>query len=189
MAKTTKRKARHNGFTLIEAIMAIFVMAIGILGLGAVYAQGIMYADAAQYQYIAEKKAEEAVETILTARDTGLATWSQVQNVGTPPGIFLAGPQPLCDPGPDGLVGTADDDCTKPDTIITGPGPDGILGTADDTVINLNGIMTRQISITNVNKADGTPEPNLREVQVTITYTAGGRQRTYLLVFYISAFA
>lgn len=187
MARAAKRRMRHRGFTLIEAMISILVMAIGILGLGAVYAQGIMYADAAQYQYIAEKKAEEAVETIFTARDTGLASWSQVQNTTsgtTPPGIFLPGPQPLCNPGPDGLVGTSDDNCNIPDTIITGPGPDGILGTADDTVINLNGLMTREIQITNV-----TNEPNLRMINVIIRYTAGGRQRTYTLVSYISAFA
>jgi prepilin-type N-terminal cleavage/methylation domain-containing protein len=187
MASTTKRKMRHRGFTLIEAMISIFVMAIGILGLGAVYAQGIMYADQAQYQYIAEKKAEEAVETIFTARDTGLAVWSQVQNTTsgtTPPGIFLPGPQPLCDPGPDGLVGTADDNCNNPDLIITGPGPDGILGTPDDTVINLNGVMTREIQITNVAN-----EPNLRMINVIIRYTAGGRQHTYTLVSYVSAFA
>ena len=187
MASATKRKFRQGGFTLIEALISIFVMAIGILGLGAVYAQGILYADSAQYQYIAEKKAEEAVETIFTARDTGLATWNQVQNDTsgtTPPGIFLTGPQQLCDPGPDGLVGTADDNCAIPDVVITGPGPDGILGTSDDTSINLNGLMSREIQIVNV-----TNEPNLRQVNVIIRYTAGGRQHTYTLVCYISAFA
>jgi len=172
---------------MIEAMISIIVMAVGILGLGAVYAQGILYADQAQFQYIAEKKAEEAVETIFTARDTGLAVWSQVENTNsgtTPPGIFLVGPQPLCDPGPDGLVGTADDNCQIPDTVIVGPGPDGILGTADDQTIVLNNFMTRQIQITSV-----TNEPNLRQVNVIITYTAGGRTRTYTLVCYISAFA
>lgn len=187
MANATARKVRKNGFTMIEALISIFVMAIGILGLGAVYAQGILYADQAQYQYIAEKKAEEAVETIFTARDTGLAVWSQVQNTdsGTnPPGIFLVGPQPLCDPGPDGLVGTADDNCQLPDTVIIGPGPDGILGTADDLTVNLNNFMTRQIQILGV-----TNEPNLRQVNVIMVYSVGGRTRTYTLVCYISAFA
>jgi len=187
MTSATKKNLSQGGFTLIEALISIAVMAIGILGLGAVYAQGILYANAAQYQYIAEKKAEEAVETIFTARDTGLAVWSQIQNntaAGPPPGLFLTGPQMLCDPGPDGLVGTADDNCALPDSIITGPGPDGILGTADDTTINLNTLMTRQIVITNV-----TNEPNLREIQVIIVFNAGGAQHTYTLTCYISAFA
>jgi prepilin-type N-terminal cleavage/methylation domain-containing protein len=187
MISAKKRNTRQGGFTLIEAMISIVVMAIGILGLAAVYAQGIMYANSAQYQYIAEKKAEEAVETIFTARDTGLAQWAQIQNntvTGPPPGLFLTGPQPLCDPGADGLVGTADDNCNLPDTIITGPGPDGILGTADDTKIVLNNLMTRQIQITNV-----TNEPNLREITVTIQYNAAGRARTYTLVCYISAFS
>lgn len=187
MARTSREKARQRGFTMIEALISIFVMAIGILGLGAVYAQGIMFADSAQYQYIAEKKAEEAVETIFTARDTGLATWNQVQNTNSgtnPPGIFLPGPQQLCDPGPDGLVGTVDDNCNLPDTVITGPGPDGILGTADDLSINLNNLMSREIQIFNVAN-----EANLRQVNVIIRFTAGGKQHTYTLVCYISAFA
>jgi prepilin-type N-terminal cleavage/methylation domain-containing protein len=187
MTIAMKKNVRQGGFTLIEAMISIAVMAIGILGLGAVYAQGILYANAAQYQYIAEKKAEEAVETIFTARDTGLAIWAQIQNNTsgtTPPGMFLTGPQQLCDPGPDGLVGTADDNCALPDVVIVGPGPDGILGTADDTTINLNTIMSREIQITNV-----TNEPNLRQVNVIIRYTAGNQQRTYTLVCYISAFA
>lgn len=186
MASATKSKPQQSGFTLIEALISIIVMAIGILGLGAVYAQGIMYADRAQYQYIAEKKAEEAVETIFTARDTGLAVWAQVQNSNsgtTPPGLFLVGPRPLCDPGPDGLVGTADDNCTLPDVVVTGPGPDGILGTADDATIQLNNFMTREIQIVN------TANPDLRQVNVIIRYTAGGQSRTYTLVCYISAFA
>jgi type II secretory pathway pseudopilin PulG len=187
MISAKKKNTRQGGFTLIEAMISIIVMAVGILGLAAVYAQGIMYANSAQYQYIAEKKAEEAVETIFTARDTGLAQWAQIQNntvAGPPPGLFLTGPQQLCDPGPDGLVGTADDNCGLPDKIITGPGPDGILGTADDTIINLNSLMTREIQIINV-----TNEPNLRQINVIIRYNAAGRQRTYTLVCYISAFA
>jgi prepilin-type N-terminal cleavage/methylation domain-containing protein len=187
MTNAMKKNIRQGGFTLIEAMISIVVMAIGILGLGAVYAQGILYANSAQYQYIAEKKAEEAMETIFTARDTGLAQWAQIQNntvTGPPPGLFLTGPQQLCDPGPDGLVGTADDNCALPDKVIIGPGPDGILGTADDLIINLNSIMSREIQITNV-----TNEPNLRQVNIIIRYTASGQQRTYTLACYISAFA
>jgi len=171
------------GFTLIEAMISIIILSFGVLSLAAVYAQGIMYASLTQYDYIAEKKAEEAVETIFTARDTKILTWVQIQNVAQG-GVFVNGPQPLLDPGPDGLVGTADDNVNLPDSIIIGPGPDGILGTADDIVVNLNPWMKRTIAITAV-----TGETNLRQITVTINYQVGKIQRTYTLISYISAFA
>jgi hypothetical protein len=90
----------------------------------------------------------------------------------------------LLDPGPDGLVDTADDNALLPDTIIIGPGPDGILGTADDQVLNLNSIMTRTVAITPV-----TGEVNLRMITVTITYRFGKVTNNYTLISYISAFA
>jgi type II secretory pathway pseudopilin PulG len=182
--KTPRKKSRRlAGFSLIEAMISIVVLSIGVLSLAAVYAQGIMFASLTQYDYIAEKKAEEAVETIFTARDTKVLTWAQIQNASAS-GVFLDGPQPLLDPGPDGLVGTADDNVNLPDSIIIGPGPDGILGTSDDKVVNLNPWMTRTIGITPV-----TGETNLRQVTITINYKIGQIQRTYTLISYISAFA
>ena len=104
-------------------MISIVILSFGVLSLAAVYAQGIMYASLTQYDYIAEKKAEEAVETIFTARDTKILTWAQIQNVSTG-GVFIDGARPLLDPGPDGLVGTADDNSALPDSIIIGPGAD-----------------------------------------------------------------
>jgi prepilin-type N-terminal cleavage/methylation domain-containing protein len=183
MKRPRKTSRYPSGFTLLEAMISIVILSFGVLSLSVVYAQGVVYATLTQYDYIAEKKAEEAVETIFTARDTKILTWSQIQNVSAN-GVFLDGPQPLLDPGPDGLVGTADDNPNLPDVIILGPGPDGILGTADDQVANLNPWMTRTINITPV-----TAEANLRQITITINYTICGLQRTYTLISYISAFA
>lgn len=178
-----RKQRRNSGFTLLEAMISIVVLSFGVLSLAAVYAQGIMYASLTQYDYIAEKKAEEAIETIFTARDTKLLTWAQIQNVAQG-GVFVGGARPLLDPGPDGLVGTADDNAALPDSIIIGPGPDGKLGTADDIVVNLNPWMTRTIAITAVNG-----ETNLRQITITMNYTIGSIKRTYTLISYISAFA
>lgn len=181
--RARSRKSRQSGFTLLEAMISILVLSFGVLSLAAVYAQGIMYASLTQYDYIAQKKAEEAIETIFTARDTKVLTWAQIQNTAQG-GVFLGGPQPLLDPGPDGLVGTADDNAALPDQIIIGPGPDKVLGTSDDQVVNLNPWMTRTIAISAVNG-----ETNLRQITVTMNYTIGSIQRTYTLISYISAFA
>jgi type II secretory pathway pseudopilin PulG len=179
--RLNSRKA--SGFTLLEAMISIVVLSFGVLSLAAIYAQGIMYASLTQYDYIAQKKAEEAIETIFTARDTKVLTWAQIQNTAQG-GVFIGGPRPLLDPGPDGLVGTADDNVNLPDEIIIGPGPDKVLGTADDQVVNLNPWMTRTIAISAVNG-----ETNLRQITVTMNYTVGRVQRTYTLISYISAFA
>jgi type II secretory pathway pseudopilin PulG len=183
MRASRRKLCRTSGFTLLEALISMVILSFGVLSLAAVYAQGITFASLTQYDYIAEKKAEEAVETIFTSRDTKLLTWAQIQNVAQG-GVFLGGPQPLLDPGPDGLVGTADDNANLPDEIILGPGPDHILGTSDDEVVNLNPWMTRTIAISAVNG-----ETNLRMITVTINYSVGSLKRTYTLVSYISAFA
>jgi type II secretory pathway pseudopilin PulG len=183
MRKQRKNSRRTAGFTLIEAMISIVILSFGVLSLAAVYAQGIMFASLTQYDYIAEMKAEEAVETIFTARDTKVLSWAQIQNVSTG-GVFKDGPQPLLDPGPDGLVGTPDDNAALPDTIILGPGPDGLLGTSDDKVVNLNPWMTRTIAIAPV-----TGEGNLRQITITMNYQVGRIQRTYTLISYVSAFA
>ena len=182
--KTQRKRSRPlAGFTLLEAMISIFVLTFGVLSLAAVYAQGIFFASLSQYDYVAEKKAEQAVEAIFTARDIKQLTWSSIQNVSNN-GVFLDGAQPILVPGTDGLVGTVTDQGSADELITIGPGPDGILGTADDQVVDLNPWMKRTIAITPV-----TGEANLRMITVTINYQVGKMNRTYTLISYISAFA
>ena len=187
MSRNTRRDQQQSGFTLLEAMIAIVILSIGILSLAAVYAQGIQVASMTQLDYIAEKKAEEAVETIFAARDSKLLSWKNVNNVtgagGPDDGVFLVGPQPLLAAGPDGLYGTADDDPANPDVVITGPGPDKILGTSDDVVMSLKN-MTRTIVIVDVPN-----EPGLRQITITMTYTSGRMSRQYTLVSYVARFS
>jgi prepilin-type N-terminal cleavage/methylation domain-containing protein len=182
-----KTMRRQSGFTLIEAMISMVVLSVGVLSLAAVYAQGIFFAGLSQYDYIAEKKAEQAVEAMFTARDIRSLSWSQIQNVSTG-GVFVDGPQPILLPGADGLVGTQTDAGSPDESVIIGPGPDGIFGTPDDQVVDLNPWMKRTIAITPVVIA-GASEPNLRQVTVTVTYQIGTHQRSYTLVSYISSFA
>ena len=188
MSKGKNKQCQQAGFTLIEAIISLAVLAFGVLSLAAVYAQGVFYASIAQYDYIAEKKAEQAAEAMFTARDTKILKWSDIQNVtgvsGSDGGVFQDGPQPILVPGTDGLVGTKTDQGAAHEVVITGPGPDGVFGTADDETLDLNPWMTRTISIVPVNG-----ESNLRQITITINYTLGQMHRTYTLVSYISAFA
>jgi prepilin-type N-terminal cleavage/methylation domain-containing protein len=187
MRKLTKTASRQSGFTLLEAMISIVILSVGVLGLAAVYSQGLFYAALTQYDYIAEKKAEQAVEAMFTARDIKSLSWSNINNVSQG-GVFVDGPQNILVPGTDGLVGTQTDTGAVDELITTGPGPDGIFGTPDDTTLDLNPWMKRTIAIAPVVVA-GVTEQNLRQVTVTITYQVGSKTRSYVLVSYISAFA
>src|SRR5258707_12429605 len=133
MSRSKRSRCPQAGFTLLEAMIAIVILSFGILSLAAVYAQGIQVASLTQMDYIAEKKAEEAVETIFAARDSGLLLWTNIRNGlgGATDGVFLVDPQPLLAAGPDGLYGTSDNDKSNPAVAILDPGPDNILWTTD----------------------------------------------------------
>jgi prepilin-type N-terminal cleavage/methylation domain-containing protein len=181
--KKVLRLRKQKGFTLIECMVATIIMTVGILSLASVFAQGLRTTSQAQIQYIAQQKAQEAMESIYAARDTRLLTSDQINNVGTLNGVFLVNAQPLYAPGPDGLYGTGDDDANNPESIITGPGPDKIFGTADDIALNLNPWMTRTIVIAPVANT-----ANLKSVTVTINWNYIGQKSQYQIVAFISNF-
>ena len=178
-----RRVRTQRGFTLIEVMIAMGVLSFGVLSLVSVFTQGLRASYQTQMQYIAQQKAQEALETIFTARDTKLLTWAQIANVSKG-GVFMDGAQNLCASGPDGLFGTQDDDCTNPDVITTGPGPDGAFGTADDVVTNLNPWMKSTILIAPV-----ATTPNLNQITITINWKFEGQSSSYVLVSYISNFS
>lgn len=183
---TATRPRLQRGFTLLETTIALAILATGILSLGLVLGNSLAFMAMSQDEFICQQKAQEALESVFTARDTGAITWTQIDNQGAGgvgPGIFLNGFQPLCDPGPDGIVNTPDDIQTTLDAIV-GPGPDGILGTADDTKIYLSNFQ-RQIQITDNIFAN----PSLKQITITVSYTWGPFTRTYVVTSYISAFS
>lgn len=187
-----------TGFTLIETMIALMILVVGILALAAVLGNGIAYMNTAQYDYIAQQKASEAVESIFTARDIGQATWGTICNVGSAVctgGIFVAGANPLCGAGADGIVGTADDfngtNCAggtlaAPDAILL---PSSSGNFASPTRMALT-TFTRTIVISSVTDSSGNTINNLRQVTVTINYSAGNfKNRKYVLNAYISNFS
>jgi prepilin-type N-terminal cleavage/methylation domain-containing protein len=179
--KGTNRRSSVAGFTLMETMIALVVLAVGVLALAAMLADGLAYMAMSKDEFLAEQKAAEAVESVYTARDVGQTTWANINNVSAG-GIFIDGPTQLCDPGPDGIEGTADDNCGIPDSIWT-PGPDGLLGTADDVKVPLS-TFTRTILIQPVPN-----RPDLRQVTVSIRYQAARFIRTYTLVTNISQYS
>ena len=180
-----------SGFSLIETIIAMGILATGLLGLAGVFTLGMAHMATSSANLVAREKAREAVESAHTARDTRTITWCQIYNVteatrsaecaSAVAGVFLNGEQDLKDPGVDGLVNTADD---ATEAIEKQPGPDGTLGTSDDVSMTN---YKRTIEISNLTQDDGTGiNQDLRQIQVTITYNVGPVRRSYVLTTYIS---
>jgi len=188
------------GFTLIEAMIASIVLIVGVLGVAAMLGTGLAYMSTSQAQYIAQQKAAEAVESVFEARDIGQATWSTICNVGSSVcanGVFLTGSLALCGAGTDGILGTADDyngaacagcPLSCPDSIIM-PSAAGVVNSATGTLVALSNFK-RTITISNVLDNNGNTINNLRQITVTITYSAANfRNQTYTLNAYISNFS
>jgi hypothetical protein len=183
--REAKKRKLAAGFSLLETMIALIVLAVGILGLAGMLYDSLSYMQASQDDFIAQQKAEEAAEAIFTAKYTANATFAQISNNtgSNPGGLFLTGPVPLLQPGPDGLVGSINDGGAPPAYIVS-PGPDGKLGTADDVFVPLSNF-TRTIAITNLASE---PLGNVRDVLITVNYTSGKFKRQYQLETYVSAF-
>lgn len=174
--------ASARGFSLVETMVSLGILATGLLSAAAVLSQGMQRVAGSPAQVVATQKAAEAIESVYAARDSHVLTWAQIRNVkgasGADGGIFIDGPQPLKASGTDGLVNTADDGSLE---TVTNPGPDGVMGTSDDQVVPLSNF-TREIAIRDV-------QDDLRTITVTVTYQDGNATRTYVLTSYISSYA
>ena len=170
------------GFTLIEALVAMMVLTVGLLGLAQAFYLGMRHMSTSSANLIAREKAREAVESVHTARDTRTITWAQIRNVSNG-GAFLDGAHALRNAGDDGLVNTADDTAAGVETVRE-PGPNGLFGDADDVLRPLAGF-TREIQILELNPVD----PDLRELRVTVAFQVGAQRGSYTLRTYVSAFS
>ena len=178
-----RSKSKHErGISLLETMIAVFVLMYGLLAVLATFALAISSTQNVNLDAIARQKAQEAMESVFTARQTNQISFSQIYNVGQGNGIFTGGFTALTDPGPDGLDGTADD---LPAAPIILPGPSGkITGQSPpDVTISLANFQ-RQIQI-----ADVPNNPNLRQITITIKYpTPQGWVRQYQLQALVSSF-
>ena len=130
---------------------------------------------------MASERAAEAAESVFKARDNRTLTWAQIRNgVGgaNDNGIFLDGPQQVREPGPDGLINTADDGAL---VEVLRPGADGLLGTDDDVRTPLFG-MTREIEIRDLSAT-------LRQLRVIVRYRSPSGTEEFVLTTYLSAYA
>ncbi len=178
-------KVNSRGFTLIEVIFSTVILSIGLLALLALFGRAVAVTQFAQEDQIAKQKAREALEGVYSARNDASLTFDSIQNISNG-GVFKDGFQPLYLPGANGIVGTGQDTSTLDRTIL--PGPDGVLNTGDDKVIPLKNL-ARQILIEPVSNPDGSINPDLRKVTVTVRVTSPGRgARDYTVRGFISRY-
>ena len=165
MPKVRSALADSRGFSMIEALVAMGLLAVGLLGMAGVLAAWVRDMGESPSDTLARQKAVEGIECVYTARDNSFLTWAQIRNV-TNGGVFLDGAKPLRTAGNDGLVNTADDGAVEE---LIQPGNDGKLGTADDMRTPLSNY-TREILIEDISDT-------LRRLTVTVTVVWGGRTR------------
>lgn len=155
--KNSGNKPHERGFSLIEVMVAGFILTVGLLALAYGYGQVAEFAMSGGRTATAQQKAQEAIDNVEGAYYGKMLTWGQFEN-DTNGGVFLSGCRSLTTAGPDGIVDTADDGSVE---TITLPGPDGEM--ADGTVLPLT-MYVREIQITDLGS-------NLKQVVVTVFYT------------------
>jgi len=164
-ARLRNRKSQR-GFTLVEVIVAALVLTIGIVGSLAAFATTIATLQQSREDSIARQEAQQFIEGIYAARNTGAVNFANLQSKTQDPvnGLFKDGMQPANQAGPDGMMNTGDD------LAALEIGPDG-----------KNLTLQRQILFTPINQ-------NLRQITITIQYGGGNQARTYTEITYISTY-
>jgi type IV pilus modification protein PilV len=181
------RRKTSRGFSLLEVVISMAILTIGLVSLLGVFGIAMASTQDSQQDMIAKQLANEALESIVTARNTSQKQWSDIQNLADG-GIFLPGYQPLYDAGADGIMGTADDYAAGYQKIHE-PGPDGIYGTSDDILLPMSNYQ-RKIEIQQVTDANGNVVSSLRAINISVQFNTPRVQRTktYLLTSFISQF-
>ncbi len=161
---------KQNGFSLIEAIVAIFVLTIGLIGTAAALSYAIHFGTISRNVTTAKLMIVGQIEEIETLRNTKRLDFKQIANVGsvdntdTPAtfGGFSTGFKGLSvNPGPDGVNGTDDD--------LRDAGPDGTFGTGDDfdnPAFVRSGYM-RRITVTNLSGS-------MKKIEIKVRYYGSG---------------
>lgn len=187
------QKQAERGFSLLEVLISMVVLTVGLVSLLGVFGLAMAATQTSQQDMIAKQLANEALESIVTARNTSQINWDDIQNVGSincpsspsPCGIFLSGANPIFLPATTGanagIVGTSNHLGLQ---TLREPGPDGNYGDADDVMLPLTNYQ-RTIAITELNP----PVATLRSVNIIVQYaTSQNRQKTYVLNSYISQY-
>ncbi len=163
-------RTSEKGFSLLEAIVAILIMTIGLIGTAAAITYALQFGAISRNVTRAKLSVIASIEEIESLRNSRRLNYLQIANIGNvdnsdalnPFNGFADGFQPVSmEPGADGVNGTSDD--------LRDEGPDGRFGTDDDfdnPRLALGGY-SRKITITDLSKS-------LKKIEVKIRYPGSG---------------
>jgi Tfp pilus assembly protein PilV len=162
----TKKSDSEDGFSLVEAVVAIMILGVALIATAAAITYALQFSSISRSVTNGKLIAVSMIEEIDSLRNTRRLDFQQIANVG---GVnnassantfngFSTGFQEISlNPGPDGVNGTEDD--------LKDPGPDGKYSTADDftnPALVKSGFM-RQVTISSLND-------NLKKIEVKVRY-------------------
>jgi len=206
------KKHKEQGFSLVEIVIAIIIMAIGLVALAGILVVGITLPQKAKQQEIAKQLANEIMESIIFAKESnpkGFNTFNTISYGNNDPvGRFISPTSnpnitKILTPGPDGVYGTCDDgqpnnsafiDCGGSSSGNLGnnlrefdvdPGSDGLYATTTNNKrLPLLGY-SKEVIIRNL-----TPIPvSAKEIEVKVSYqTSLGTTETVKLVCRLTNF-
>lgn len=173
----------ENGFSLIEAVIAIFIITVGLLGTAAAITYSLEFGAVSRNVGAAKLIIVSTIEEIESLRNTRRLDFKQIANVGRTDntgamnafsGFSNGWKEISIDPGPDGVSGTDDD--------LRNRGADNTYGTADDfddpTLVRSGYV--REIIITDLN-------PTMKKIVINIRYYgANGKVGTLSGVCYLN---
>jgi prepilin-type N-terminal cleavage/methylation domain-containing protein len=152
-ATSRHRRQPDSGFSLLEMVVAMFILTIGLLGVATSIGYAMMVSNSGRGLTNAKLLVVSALEQMETLRDSEQLNFAEISNTAQPaPSTFQGFPTTF-------LV------------VSTLPGADFVYGTADDPGITdstkaIKGV-TRQILITDLN-------PTLKMIKVTLKYSGDG---------------
>ena len=160
----------EKGFSLIEAVVAILIITIGLIGTAAAITYALEFSAISRNVSNAKLVIVSTIEEIESLRNTRRLDFKQIANVGnvnnngTPNtfnGFSNGYKEVSLNPGPDGVNGTDDD--------LRNWGADETYGTSDDfddPALVRSGYV-REITITNMNTT-------LKKVEIKVRYFGTG---------------
>ena len=161
---------KEDGFTILEAVIAILILTIGLIGTAAAISYALQYSSISRNVTSAKSVIIAAIEEIETLRNAKRLEFKQIANEkevnNTDTSINFTGfvkdfVTISLNPGPDGVNGTADD--------LRDPGADMTFGTKDDfdNPALIRGGYLRKITITNLSDT-------IKKIEIKVRYIGSG---------------